>query len=64
MAGSVPQHSHCQMCAKAIPYGETLCSEDCKQKYNGMLRRRKLILYLMYGILAEIIVVVLMSGNY
>ena len=63
MAGSAPQHAHCMMCAKSIPYGETLCSEECKQKYHTMLKRRKLIVYLMYGMLAALIVYILFSGT-
>ena len=64
MAGSIPQHAHCHMCGKSIPYGETLCSEECKLKYHTLLRRRKLIVYLMYGLLAAIIVVVVVSGRF
>lgn len=64
MAESVPQHSHCQMCGKAIPTKETLCSEECKQKYQTVLRRRKLMVYFMYGILAALVVVFVLYGNY
>ncbi|MCK4996599.1 MAG: DUF2116 family Zn-ribbon domain-containing protein, partial [Thermoplasmatales archaeon] len=61
---SVPQHAHCQMCGKSIPYGETLCSKECKQKYHNVLRRRKLIVYLMYGMLAALIVFFVLYGSY
>lgn len=64
MAGSVAQHAHCNMCGKSIPYGETLCSEECKQKFHSLLRRRRLLLYLMYGLLAVVIVVILTSGTF
>jgi len=64
MAESVPQHAHCHMCGKSIPIGETLCSEDCKQRYQTLLRRRKLIVYLMYGILAALIVLFVVGGRY
>jgi predicted nucleic acid-binding Zn ribbon protein len=62
MAEKVPQHTHCIMCMKAIPVGETLCSEDCRQKHQSMLKRRKIMLYLMYGMLAALIVVIVVSG--
>jgi predicted nucleic acid-binding Zn ribbon protein len=52
------------MCGKSIPYGETLCSEECKQKYHNVLRRRKLIVYLMYGMLAALIVFFVLYGSY
>jgi len=64
MAGSVPQHAHCHMCGKSIPFGETLCSEECKQKFQKLLKRRKLIVYLMYGILAALIVLFVVGGKY
>ena len=64
MAESVPQHAHCQMCGKSIPYGETLCSEECKQRYQNLLRRRKLIVYLMYGMLAALIIFFVLYGNF
>jgi predicted nucleic acid-binding Zn ribbon protein len=64
MAESIPQHAHCHMCGKSIPVGETLCSEDCKQRYRTILKRRKLIVYLMYGMLAALIVLFVVGGRY
>lgn len=64
MAESIPQHAHCNMCGKSIPVGETLCSEDCKQRYRTILKRRKLIVYLMYGMLAALIVLFVVGGRY
>jgi predicted nucleic acid-binding Zn ribbon protein len=63
MATTVPPHGHCMICAKPIPVGETLCSEKCKERYNAMLRRRRLMLYLMYGMLAALIAFVIVSGT-
>jgi predicted nucleic acid-binding Zn ribbon protein len=59
----IPQHNHCHVCMKAIPLGETLCSEDCKQKYRSMLKRRKLMLYFMYGMLAALVIVVILYNR-
>ena len=63
MAEIIPQHAHCLMCGKSIPFGETLCSEDCKKKYQNLVKRRKLILYLMYGMLAALIVIIVVGPN-
>jgi predicted nucleic acid-binding Zn ribbon protein len=52
------------MCGKSIPTSETLCSEDCRQKYQTILRRRKLMVYFMYGMLAAFIVIIVVYGNY
>jgi predicted nucleic acid-binding Zn ribbon protein len=64
MVGSISEHAHCLMCGKSIPFGETLCSEECKQKYHTLLKRRKIIVYLMYGMLAALIVIIVVGGRY
>jgi predicted nucleic acid-binding Zn ribbon protein len=61
MAEIIPQHTHCHMCGKSMPIGETLCSEECKQKFQSLVKRRKLILYLMYGMLAALIVIIVVG---
>ena len=63
MAQAVPQHQHCNMCGKSIPFGETLCSEECKQKFQTLVKRRKLVMYLLYGMIAAFIVVYIVFGN-
>ena len=63
MAEIIPQHAHCHMCGKSIPFGETLCSEECKKKFQALLKRRKIILYLMYGMLAALIVIIIVGGR-
>lgn len=56
MTESIPPHSHCQICGKAIPVSETFCSEECKEKYNGMMKKRKLMVYAMYALIAVIVI--------
>lgn len=48
----IPQHSHCQICGKAVPYGETVCSDECREKYDTLVKKRKMYLYMMYAALA------------
>jgi predicted nucleic acid-binding Zn ribbon protein len=64
MAERVPPHGHCQMCGKSTPVGETLCSEDCRQRYNNVFKKRKLIVYFMYGLLAALILVLVLGGRF
>ena len=64
MAERVPQHVHCNICGKSIPVGETLCSEECKQRFRSLVKRRKLMVYLMYGLLAALIAFILVSGRF
>jgi len=61
MAEKVGQHTHCQICGKAIPITETLCSEECKQKYKGMLKKRKILVYVMYGLMFVFLVMLLLQ---
>jgi len=63
MAENIPQHNHCHVCMKAIPISETLCSEECKQKYQSMLKKRKLMVYFMYGLLAALIIVIVLFNK-
>jgi predicted nucleic acid-binding Zn ribbon protein len=63
MVETIPSHSHCQICGKAIPVSETFCSEECKQKYAAMMKRRKLMVYVMYALIAVILVIILFTGR-
>ena len=62
MAEKVAQHTHCQICGKAIPMTETLCSDDCKQKYQGMIKKRKILMYVMYALIFVILIMFIISG--
>jgi len=56
MVEKIPQHTHCQMCGKAIPVNETLCSEECKQKYQSILKKRRRYVYIMYAAIIAIVI--------
>ena len=63
MAEKVGQHTHCQICGKATPVNETLCSEECKQKYRAMIKKRKMLVYIMYGLIFFILILFLFGGG-
>ena len=63
MTDKVPQHSHCHICGKAIPLTETLCSEECKEKYQRIVKRRRLMVYFMYAMLAALVIVFVVYNN-
>jgi len=52
MAEKIQPHTHCQVCGKAIPVNETLCSEKCRQKYHKIVKKRKLSVAIMFLIVA------------
>ena len=62
MVERVAQHTHCQICGKTITVSETLCSDECKQKYQAMIKKRKILIYIMYALIFVIIGMVLL-GN-
>lgn len=62
MVEKVSQHTHCQICGKAVPVTETLCSEECKQKYQVMIKKRKWLVYIMYGLIFFILALFLVSS--
>jgi predicted nucleic acid-binding Zn ribbon protein len=64
MTEIIPQHTHCHMCGKSIPVGETLCSEECKQKFQSLVKKRKIILYLMYAMLAAFIIIIFIGPRF
>ena len=63
MVEKVAQHSHCQICGKVTPLTETLCSEECKQRFTQMIKRRKILMYIMYALIFIIIIFIFLSST-
>lgn len=63
MTEKIPQHMHCQICGKAIPVSdtETMCSDECKQRYQALTKRRKLWVYIMYALIFVMIAVLFIA---
>lgn len=63
MTEKIPQHMHCQICGKAITASdtETMCSEECKQRYQNLSKRRKLWVYIMYALIFVMIAVLFIA---
>ena len=61
MAEKIPQHYHCQICGKAIPVSETLCSDECKEKYKAFLKKKKTTTLVMFALLAAFCAMILIS---
>jgi predicted nucleic acid-binding Zn ribbon protein len=55
---------HCQICGKAILASdtETMCSEECKQRYQNLTKRRKMWIYIMYALIFVMIGVLFFSS--
>ncbi|HVM46317.1 MAG TPA: DUF2116 family Zn-ribbon domain-containing protein [Candidatus Thermoplasmatota archaeon] len=57
----IPNHSHCGICQRAVPYGDKTCSDDCEKKYQDLQRRRKRAVWTMYGLMALAFLVLVLS---
>ena len=62
MAEKIPQHYHCQICGKAIPISEKLCSDECKEKYKAFLKKKKTTTLVMFALLAAFCAMILISS--
>ena len=54
----IAQHKHCIVCSKAILPEDKFCSSECETQFIRMTKRRKYMVYAMYGM---IIVFVLLA---
>lgn len=61
-AGKLLQHRHCQVCSKAIPIKEEYCSEECKVEFEALVKKRRSYVYIMYGMIVLIIVVMILGA--
>ena len=59
MAMKLPEHSHCTYCGDPIPFGESYCNEECKQKEAERVAAEKRKNYIFYAVTAGIIVALL-----
>ncbi|HDM66962.1 MAG TPA: DUF2116 family Zn-ribbon domain-containing protein [Thermoplasmatales archaeon] len=57
----IPPHTHCQVCGKAIPPDETFCSKECEKRFQSMVKKRKMLVYIMYGLIIVIMALFLLS---
>lgn len=62
MATKVAQHRHCAVCGKAIPESEEVCSEACREDRDARQRKQRLLTYVMYGIMAATVLLILVGG--
>lgn len=54
-------HRHCKVCGKVCAVGEETCSKACRTKRVAQLQKRQTYTYLIYGTIALILIVFLLS---
>ncbi len=55
----VPNHAHCRVCGKAIPASDDFCSTECRQSSEEDRKKRRRMLYLLYGAFGVSMLVIL-----
>lgn len=58
----IPQHTHCQMCGKAINIDKSICSIGCEEKYNALVKRKKIYIYVLYGMVVVFVLLMVLSS--
>ncbi len=64
MAEKLVQHRHCQSCLKAVPLGVEFCNDECKDKWNQLIRanKKKNLIMIVWMVLVVIFVMIFMSS--
>ena len=57
------QHKHCIVCFKAIGLGRDYCTDECKEIHVAKIKRQKRMMYIMYGVLAVVFVLVVFTSS-
>ncbi|MDP6154819.1 MAG: DUF2116 family Zn-ribbon domain-containing protein [Candidatus Thermoplasmatota archaeon] len=57
------QHKHCIVCFKAIGLGRDYCTDECKEIHVAKIKRQKRMMYIMYGVLAVVFVLVVLTSS-
>ena len=51
-AVKIAQHRHYSSCGRAIPPDTQHCSDACKAEYDNAVKSRKMLVYVMYAMVA------------
>jgi len=66
MSEKLVQHRHCKSCGKAIAPDDETCDGECAKRWKDQQKSRKQTLYLFYGSIVFMLVVMLLglSGKF
>ena len=57
----IPDHAHCGICGRAVPFGDKTCSKECAAKLEDLNKRRKRAMLMMYGLMGLAFLVLVLS---
>ena len=57
----IPNHSHCVICQRAVPFGDKTCGDKCAGDLEELNKKRKKSMYTMYALMALAFLVLALS---
>ncbi len=51
MTTVIPNHAHCRICGRAVPFGDETCSNACKGKIDDLQKRKRNMMYFLYAMI-------------
>ncbi|HVL48391.1 MAG TPA: DUF2116 family Zn-ribbon domain-containing protein [Candidatus Thermoplasmatota archaeon] len=57
----IPNHGHCQICGRAVAFGDRVCGPECKANFDVQAKKRKNLMLMIYGAMALSIVLLLLN---
>lgn len=62
MSSIVVNHQHCRVCGRAMPIGkEKICSPECQKEVDVVQRKRRNLLWFIYGMIGVSIAFLLLQ---
>jgi len=61
LAKSLVQHKHCIVCRKVCSAEKDTCSDGCEAEWNENLRKRRRMQYVLWGVIAVFIAILLVT---
>ena len=59
MVDEIAEHKHCQICGVSISTDKDMCSETCENKLELLIKKRKMNLYMFYGVIIVLMALLL-----
>jgi predicted nucleic acid-binding Zn ribbon protein len=57
----IVNHAHCQVCGRAIEFGEKTCSTECAGKIEALAKKRRNMMLFVYAMMGLSVVLILLN---
>lgn len=64
MVAGVPEHAHCEICARTVTVGERRCgSPECEEKFNAAVKAKKRGMWMFVGLIFLLLMMSTLGRN-